>query len=81
MSRNGAVVIATCYGLEDRGVGVRALVGSRIFISPNRSDRFCDHPASHPTDTGGTLLFPMGVKRHLREFHHSPRTSAEVKKT
>jgi hypothetical protein len=31
--------IATGYGLDDRGVGVRFLVGSRIFSSPRRPDR------------------------------------------
>jgi hypothetical protein len=30
----------TGYGLDDRGVGVRVPVGSRIFSSPRRSDRF-----------------------------------------
>jgi hypothetical protein len=38
-SRDSAVGIATSYGLDDRGVGVRVPVGSRIFSSPNRSDR------------------------------------------
>jgi hypothetical protein len=33
------VDIATSYGLDDRGVGVRGPVGSRIFSSPNRPDR------------------------------------------
>jgi hypothetical protein len=32
------VGIATSYGLDDRGVGVRVPVGSRIFTSPNRPD-------------------------------------------
>jgi hypothetical protein len=31
--------IATSYGLDNRGVGVRVPVGSRIFSSPNRPDR------------------------------------------
>jgi hypothetical protein len=33
------VGIAYAYGLDDRGVGVRVLVGSRIFSSPRRPDR------------------------------------------
>jgi hypothetical protein len=33
------VGIATGYGLDDRGVGVRIPVGSRIFSSPRRPDR------------------------------------------
>jgi hypothetical protein len=39
MSRDSAVGIAASYGLDDRGVGVRVPVGSRIFSSPNRPDR------------------------------------------
>jgi hypothetical protein len=39
-SRGSAVGIATDYGLDDRGVGVRVLLGSRIFCSPRSSDRF-----------------------------------------
>jgi hypothetical protein len=35
-SRN--VGIVTGYGLDDRGVGVRAPVGSTIFSSPRRPD-------------------------------------------
>jgi hypothetical protein len=31
--------IATGYGLDERGVGVRVLVGSRIFSSARRPDR------------------------------------------
>jgi hypothetical protein len=38
-SRDIAVIIATGYGLDDRGVGFRVAVGSRIFISPRRPDR------------------------------------------
>jgi hypothetical protein len=38
-SRDSVVGIATTYGLDDRGVGVRVPVGSRIFSSPNRPDR------------------------------------------
>jgi hypothetical protein len=38
-SRDSSVGIATGYGLEGRGVGVRVLVGSRIFSSPRRRDR------------------------------------------
>jgi hypothetical protein len=38
-SRDSVVSIATSYGLDDRGVGVRVPVGPRIFSSPNRPDR------------------------------------------
>jgi hypothetical protein len=40
--------IATGYGLDVRGVGVRVLVGSRmsrIFSSPRRPDRFWGPPS------------------------------------
>jgi hypothetical protein len=33
------VGIETSYGLDDRGVGVRVPVGSRIFSSPDGPDR------------------------------------------
>jgi hypothetical protein len=39
MSHGGAVGIATGYVLDDRGAGVRAPIGSRIFTSPYRPDR------------------------------------------
>jgi hypothetical protein len=51
--------IATGYGLDNRGIGVRVTVGSRIFSSPRRPDRLWDPTASYPRGTGGS--FP-GVK-------------------
>jgi hypothetical protein len=42
------VGIATSYGLDDRGVGVRVPVRSRIFSSPNRPDGSEIHPTSYP---------------------------------
>jgi hypothetical protein len=38
-SRDSVVGIATGYGVDDRGVGVRVPVGSRIFSSLRRLDR------------------------------------------
>jgi hypothetical protein len=38
-SRDSSVGIATSYGLDDRGVGVKVPVGSKIFSSPNRPDQ------------------------------------------
>jgi hypothetical protein len=38
-SRESVVGIAIGYGLDDRGIGVRVPVGSRIFCSPRRPDR------------------------------------------
>jgi hypothetical protein len=58
-SRDSAVGIATGYGLDDREVGVRVPVGSRIFASPRRPDRLF-HSTSYPMATGG--LFPRGGK-------------------
>jgi hypothetical protein len=43
-SRNSSVSIATGYGLDDRGVGFRVPVGSRIFSSTRRPDRFWGPP-------------------------------------
>jgi hypothetical protein len=37
-SWDSAVGIATGYGLDDKGVGVRVPVGARFFISPYRPD-------------------------------------------
>jgi hypothetical protein len=49
-SRDSSVGIATCYELEDRGVGVRVPAGSRIF-----------HVVQTGTGAHGTL-FPKGTK-------------------
>jgi hypothetical protein len=43
-SRDSLVGTATGYGLDDRGVAVRVPVGSRIFSSPRRPDRFWGPP-------------------------------------
>jgi hypothetical protein len=43
-SRDSSVSIVTGYGLEDRGVGVRVPIGSRISSSPC-PDRFWDPPS------------------------------------
>jgi hypothetical protein len=43
--RDSSVGIATGYGLDDRGVGVRVQVGSRIFSSPSRPDRLWGPPS------------------------------------
>jgi hypothetical protein len=44
VSRDSVVGIATGYGLDDRGVGVRFPVESRIFSSPRRPDRLWGPP-------------------------------------
>ena len=43
-SRDSVVGIATGYGMDDRGVGVRVPVESRIFSSPRRPDRLWGPP-------------------------------------
>jgi hypothetical protein len=57
-SLDSVVGIATVYGLDDRGVGVRVPVGSRIFSSPRRPDR----PWGLPNflSNGYWGLFPRG---------------------
>jgi hypothetical protein len=75
-SRDSVVSIATRYGLDDRGVGVRVLVESTIFSS-RRPDRLWGLP--NLVSNGYWGLFP-GVKRPGREAEHSPPASAEVKK-
>jgi hypothetical protein len=70
--------IVTDYGLDERGVGVRVPVGSRIFLF-STSHR----PALGPTQSAiqwvpGALS--PGLKRPGREADHSPPTNPEVKK-
>jgi hypothetical protein len=77
-SRDSVVGIATDYGLDDRGVGVRVPVGSRIFSSPPRPDRLWG-PTQPPIKWVPGALSP-GVKRPGREADHSPQVSAEAKK-
>jgi hypothetical protein len=71
-NRDSAVGIATSYGLDDRRVGVRVPVRSRIFLLSKSS-----RPDTIPFVPGA--IYP-GVKRPGREVDHSPATSAEVKK-
>jgi hypothetical protein len=70
--------IATGYGLDDRGFGVRVAVGARIFSFPRCPDRLWGPP--NLLSNGYEILFPPGVKRPGREADHSPPASAEVKK-
>jgi hypothetical protein len=53
--RDSVVGTATSYGLDNRKVGFRALVGSRIF-SPSRPERLYD-PPSHLSNGDRELLF------------------------
>jgi hypothetical protein len=65
-----SVGIATGYGLEDRGVGVQAPVGSRIFSTSSTQPPIQWVPGA----------LSQGVKRPGREADHSPPANAEVKK-
>jgi hypothetical protein len=71
-SRDSVVGIATGYGLDDRGVGVRVPVGSRFFSSPCRPDRLWDPPNLLSNGYWGS--FPGG------KADHSLPANAEVKK-
>jgi hypothetical protein len=73
-----AVGIATGYGLDERGVGVRVSVESEMFTSPHSPDRLWAHPVSYPMGTGA---LSSGVKRQGREADDSAPTSDEAKKT
>jgi hypothetical protein len=73
---DSVVGIATGYGLDDRGVGYRVPVESRIFSA---SSRPALGPTQPPIQWVPGALSP-GVKRLEREADHSPPASAEVKK-
>jgi hypothetical protein len=53
---NSSVGTATGYGLDSRGVGVRVLVGARIFSSPSRPDRLRGPPSLLPKGYWGLFL-------------------------
>jgi hypothetical protein len=57
-SRGSVVGIAVDYGLEDRGFGVRVLVGSRIFYFLRRPDQVCG--PSSLLSKGQRGFFPRG---------------------
>jgi hypothetical protein len=57
-SRDSSVGIATGYGLDDWGVGVRVPVASRIFSSARRPDRLWGPP--NPLSNGYRGHFPRG---------------------
>jgi hypothetical protein len=74
---NSVVGIPTGYGLDDRGVGVRVPVGSRIFSST--LSRPALGPTQPPIQWVPGAVSP-GVRRQGREADHSASTSADVKK-
>jgi hypothetical protein len=74
-SQDSVVGIVTGYGLDDQGIGVRVLAGSRIFS--------ISRPALGSTEPPIQLLLgdlSPGVKRLGCEPDHSPPTSAKVQK-
>jgi hypothetical protein len=77
MCRGSSVGIATTYGLDDRRVRVRAVVGCRIFTSLYRQHGFWSPPNLQSNEYRGP--FP-GVKRSGRGADHSLPTSAEMRR-
>jgi hypothetical protein len=65
-SRDSAVIIATGYGLDGRGFGVRVTAGSRIFTSQYRLDRVCG--STQPPIHWVTGTLSPGVKRPVCEM-------------
>jgi hypothetical protein len=75
-SRDSIVGVATCYGLENRGVGVRVPVRSQILLHVIQTGSGA-YPASYPVGTEGSF---RGGKAAGRELDQSPATNAEAKK-
>jgi hypothetical protein len=71
--------IATGYGLDGRGVGVRLPVGPKYFLLSSLSTRVLG-PTQPPIQRVPGAASPK-TKRPVREADHSPRTSAEVNNT
>jgi hypothetical protein len=75
-SQDSVVGIATGYGLDDRGIGVRVVVGQEFSLLYVVQTGSGIHPTSYPMVPGA--LSP-GVKRPGCEADLSPPNSAEVK--
>jgi hypothetical protein len=72
--RDSTVGIATCYCLDNRGVGVQVPIKSRIFFFPRRPDRLWGSPIQWvPRALSPRVKLPRLVA------DHSGPTSAEVK--
>jgi hypothetical protein len=79
MSRDSSDAIATGYGLDGRGIGVRVPVGLRFVISSRYPDRYWD-PTQPPIQW--VLGAPSwGLNRTVRKANYSPPTSAVVNNT
>jgi hypothetical protein len=70
-SQDSVVGVTTGYGLDNRTVGVRVQIGSRIFSTPSRPAVGLSQPP---------IQCVPGVKQEGREAGHSPQAIAEVKK-
>jgi hypothetical protein len=73
LSRGSAVGIETAYGLDDRGKGVRAHVGSEFFLLRIVQTGSEAYPASYPVVPG---VISPGSKRQGREADHLLPASA-----
>jgi hypothetical protein len=62
--RNSIVGIATGYRLDDIGVGVQVLVGSRIFLPEVVQTGYGAHTASYPSNR-------LGIVTHLPSKYHA----------
>jgi hypothetical protein len=69
----------TGYGLEDRGIGVRVPVETKMFTSPCRPDWLCGSPNLLANGYQGVLL--PRIKWQMREANHPSPTSVQVMKT
>jgi hypothetical protein len=78
MSLDSAVGIATGYGLDDRGIGVRVPVILRIFTFPCRPDRFWGSPIL--LSNGYRGLFPRGLSGRGVKLTTHLQLVSEVKK-
>jgi hypothetical protein len=76
-SRSNVVGIATVYGLDHRGVGVRVPVGSKFLFSTSSGLAL---GSTQPPIQWGRGALSLGVERRRDEADHSPPVSAEVKK-
>ncbi|PNF40176.1 hypothetical protein B7P43_G08264, partial [Cryptotermes secundus] len=65
-SRDGAVGIATAYGLDDRGVAVRVPVGSEFSLLHTVQTGSGAHPTSYPMGTRGSLAGGKWIGHVLR---------------
>jgi hypothetical protein len=66
---DSVIGIATGYGLDARGDGVRVSVRSRIFSSPRRSDRIRTDGSRRGSQQGVLLRVASLRRRRMRSIH------------